>query len=82
MVNKQYVSFVLFDMDNTLFDFVAAKLVACQEILSYIAREKESTAEDPSELFGYFLREIWFQYGNFLSVLSLNPHIILNNNYL
>jgi putative hydrolase of the HAD superfamily len=58
MVNKQHVSFVLFDMDNTLFDFVAAKLVACREILSYIARERENIAEDPSELFGYFLRGI------------------------
>jgi hypothetical protein len=26
---------VIFDMDNTLFDFVAAKLEACREILSY-----------------------------------------------
>ena len=47
---------VLFDMDNTLFDFVAAKLGACREILFYIARENENIAEDPSELFGYFLR--------------------------
>lgn len=45
-------------MDNTLFDFVAAKHVACQEILSFIAREEENTAEDPSVLFGYFLRGI------------------------
>lgn len=43
-------------MDNTLFDFVAAKHVACREILSYIAREEKSTVEDPLELFGYFLR--------------------------
>lgn len=50
---------VLFDMDNTLFDFVAAKLGACREILFYIARENENIAEDPSELFGYFLREVY-----------------------
>jgi len=50
---------VLFDMDNTLFDFVAAKLVACREILSYIAREKENIVRDPSELFGYFLRGVY-----------------------
>lgn len=49
---------ILFDMDNTLFDFVAAKLVACREILSYISGE-ENTAKDPSELFGYFLRGVY-----------------------
>ncbi len=27
---------ILFDMDNTLFDFVAVKLIACREILSYL----------------------------------------------
>jgi putative hydrolase of the HAD superfamily len=58
MVNKQHVSFVFFDMDNTLFDFVAAKHVACREILSFIAKEEENAAEDPSILFGYFLRGI------------------------
>lgn len=47
---------ILFDMDNTLFDFVAAKLIACREILSYINRKKGSNFEDPSELFRYFLR--------------------------
>lgn len=52
------ITCILFDMDNTLFDFVAAKLVACREILSYIAREEEDIAEDPSVLFGYFLRGI------------------------
>ena len=50
---------ILFDMDNTLFDFVAAKLVACKEILSYIGRENENSSEDPSELFGYFLRGVY-----------------------
>jgi putative hydrolase of the HAD superfamily len=47
---------VLFDMDNTLFDFVASKLGACREVLSYIAREETNISENPSELFGYFLR--------------------------
>ena len=50
---------VLFDMDNTLFDFVAAKLVACKEILSYIGRGKGDIAEEPSELFEYFLRGVY-----------------------
>ena len=47
---------VIFDMDNTLFDFVAAKLEACREILSFIGREKGDIAEEPLELFRYFLR--------------------------
>jgi putative hydrolase of the HAD superfamily len=49
---------VLFDMDNTLFDFVTSKLGACREVLLYIASEEENTPEDPSELFRYFLRGI------------------------
>jgi putative hydrolase of the HAD superfamily len=47
---------VLFDMDNTLFDFVSAKLKACREILSFIRREKGVIVEEPAELFRYFLR--------------------------
>ena len=48
---------ILFDMDNTLFDFVAAKLGACKEILSYIG--KGDIAEEPSELFEHFLRGVY-----------------------
>ncbi|RXA21968.1 HAD family hydrolase [Methanosarcina sp. MSH10X1] len=47
---------VLFDMDNTLFDFVAAKLKACREVISRIGKEKEDIAREPTELFEYFLR--------------------------
>jgi putative hydrolase of the HAD superfamily len=47
---------VLFDMDNTLFDFVAVKLIACREILSYLGKEDKNLKKDPSELFRYFLR--------------------------
>lgn len=48
---------VLFDMDNTLFDFVAAKLEACREILSLIW--KGDVTEEPSVLFRYFLRGVY-----------------------
>lgn len=48
---------VLFDMDNTLFDFVAAKLEACREIISFIW--KENVTEEPSVLFRYFLRGVY-----------------------
>ncbi|WP_231591776.1 HAD family hydrolase [Methanosarcina sp. WH1] len=47
---------VLFDMDNTLFDFVAVKLIACREILSYLGGGDRNLKEDPAELFSYFLR--------------------------
>lgn len=50
---------ILFDMDNTLFDFIAAKLGACREILSYIGKENGDTAGEPSEFFRYFLRGIY-----------------------
>ncbi|AKJ38045.1 HAD family hydrolase [Methanosarcina barkeri] len=48
---------VLFDMDNTLFDFVAAKLEACREILFFIW--KGDVTEEPSVLFRYFLRGVY-----------------------
>lgn len=57
-IHSGAIKAVLFDMDNTLFDFIAAKLVACREILSFIS-EEENTAQDPSELFGYFLRGVY-----------------------
>ncbi len=47
---------ILFDMDNTLFDFVAVKLIACREILSYLGGEDRDFKADPGELFSYFLR--------------------------
>jgi len=47
---------VLFDMDNTLFDFIAVKLIACREILSYLGEGNRGLKKDPAELFRYFLR--------------------------
>ncbi|AKB28379.1 Hydrolase, HAD superfamily [Methanosarcina siciliae T4/M] len=47
---------VLFDMDNTLFDFVAVKLIACREILSYLGERDRNLKKEPAELFAYFLR--------------------------
>ncbi|WP_445476150.1 hypothetical protein ACT9XH_05390 [Methanococcoides methylutens] len=41
---------VLFDMDNTLFDFLEAKLTACKKMVEYIG------AGDPEAMLGYFLR--------------------------
>ena len=42
---------VLFDMDNTLFDFLEAKLVACRRIVEHLG------AGDAESLLQYFLRE-------------------------
>lgn len=42
---------IIFDMDNTLFDFVEAKMIACTEVVSFLG------AGDPEELFEYFRRE-------------------------
>ncbi|MDY0386641.1 MAG: HAD family hydrolase [Methanolobus sp.] len=41
---------IIFDMDNTLFDFVKAKIAACTVIVEYIG------TGDPHELFSYFRR--------------------------
>ncbi|HII01709.1 TPA: HAD family hydrolase [Methanosarcinaceae archaeon] len=65
-MSKNQTSFlkaVLFDMDNTLFDFVAAKLIACREILAYLEKGSESKGEEAKagaeeELFRYFLRGV------------------------
>ncbi|MDD4330982.1 MAG: HAD family hydrolase [Methanosarcinaceae archaeon] len=48
---------VIFDMDNTFFDFVEAKLKACAQILNYLEKEGNSVSEDAESLFRYFLRD-------------------------
>lgn len=40
---------VVFDMDNTLFDFIRAKRHACREIVSFLG------AGNPDEIFDYFI---------------------------
>ncbi|WP_407355736.1 HAD family hydrolase [Methanolobus sp. WCC5] len=42
---------IIFDMDNTLFDFVEAKMIACTEVVGFLG------TGDPEELFGYFRRK-------------------------
>jgi len=46
------VKAVVFDMDNTLFDFVEAKLKACRAVIEYLG------VGDEEELLKYFLRGI------------------------
>ncbi|MDD1716568.1 MAG: hypothetical protein LUQ01_06185, partial [Methanolinea sp.] len=47
---KNPVRAVLFDMDNTLFDLVAAKQEACRAVVASLPRGRGE------ELFEYFLR--------------------------
>lgn len=50
-MNISKVRGVIFDMDNTLFDFVKAKMIACTSVVKHI------NAGDPHELFSYFRRD-------------------------
>jgi putative hydrolase of the HAD superfamily len=47
------VQAVIFDMDNTLFDLIGAKMTACDTVSVYLGRD------DGPELFEYFLRPDW-----------------------
>lgn len=49
-IEVKNISCVLFDMDNTLFDFVEAKITACQGIIDYMGRG------NAQELLQYFIR--------------------------
>jgi len=50
---QKRINAVLFDMDNTLFDLIGAKMAACDTASSYLGRD------DGKDLFGYFLRPDW-----------------------
>jgi putative hydrolase of the HAD superfamily len=50
---REGVSAVIFDMDNTLFDLIGAKMAACDTVSEYLGRD------DGQDLFGYFLRPDW-----------------------
>ncbi|KGK99550.1 haloacid dehalogenase [Methanococcoides methylutens] len=47
---KRNIKAVLFDMDNTLFDFLEAKLTACKKMVKHLG------AGDPEAMLRYFLR--------------------------
>jgi putative hydrolase of the HAD superfamily len=49
--DRSTVKAVIFDMDNTLFDFVEAKMRACRKVAEFTG------SEDGMELFRYFLRQ-------------------------
>jgi len=51
-IKPRKVKAVIFDMDNTLFDFVEAKLKACKAVVEYLG------VGDEEELLKYFLRGI------------------------
>jgi putative hydrolase of the HAD superfamily len=47
------ITAVIFDMDNTLFDFVEAKLIACAAVIAYV-----QVPVEPVVLLKYFLRPV------------------------
>jgi putative hydrolase of the HAD superfamily len=47
------ITAIIFDMDNTLFDFVEAKLIACAAVIAYM-----KVPVEPVVLLKYFLRPI------------------------
>jgi len=49
----RHITAVIFDMDNTLFDFVEAKLIACAAVIAYA-----EVAVEPVVLLKYFLRPV------------------------
>lgn len=50
-VQQTAIRAAIFDMDNTLFDFMYAQRVGCSAVLSLLGHQ-----QDPSVLFRYFLR--------------------------
>jgi len=53
MILQKRVSAVLFDMDNTLFDFIDAQRAACKAVLLHCG-----LGSDPDDLFCYFRRQV------------------------
>ena len=51
--NRTEIKSILFDMDNTLFDFIKAKHAACEAIAGHLG------LKDSRELFKYFLRGVY-----------------------
>jgi putative hydrolase of the HAD superfamily len=49
---KRRIRAILFDMDNTLFDFTRAKHAACRSVAGYLGRD------DPLVLYEYFRRPV------------------------
>ena len=51
-LNKsRVIKAIIFDMDNTLFDFVKAKLLACEAVVSYV------NLNDDMKLLDYFIKD-------------------------
>jgi putative hydrolase of the HAD superfamily len=51
--NEGKLKAIVFDMDNTLFDTVRAKMVACGLVAGHLGRD------DGTDLFEYFTRTLW-----------------------
>jgi putative hydrolase of the HAD superfamily len=53
IIIQKHIRAVIFDMDNTLFDFVEAKLIACSAVIDYL-----KVPIEPVVLLKYFLRPV------------------------
>ena len=53
MIVRNHIQSVLFDMDNTLFDFIHAQQSACKAVLNHVGHDG-----DPDDLFSYFRRPV------------------------
>jgi len=64
---REPVQSVLFDMDNTLFDFIHAQQAACRAVLLHCG-----DGSDPEDLFAYFRRPVhgFEDYGNIRDFLN------------
>ncbi|WMW21149.1 HAD family hydrolase [Methanolobus mangrovi] len=65
-MKEKKIKGVIFDMDNTLFDFVKAKIAACTAIIKHIG------TGDPHELLSYFRRD---KYG-FEDVENISDYLV------
>jgi putative hydrolase of the HAD superfamily len=66
------ITAVIFDMDNTLFDFVEAKLIACAAVIAYL-----KVPIEPVVLLKYFLRPVH----GFESHENIRDFLYDNNRY-
>jgi len=74
-IENRSIKCVFFDMDNTLFDFVHAKMIACRSIVEHIGKG------DPDNLFQCFVtNNLGFEnpenIKHYLKEIDLDPDIL------
>jgi len=71
-LRNRRITAIIFDMDNTLFDFVEAKLIACAAVIAYL-----KVSIEPVMLLKYFLRPVH----GFESHENIRDFLYDNNRY-